>query len=138
MSAAPEQSGTLLLEVELGKASSSCCLLYPSIAMNGENVKPDKTDLPYARTGAQFLAPVPRKQFFLWRTAAARSASCGLEDKACSAGVGALDYSLNGLVARIIRHGQDFRRCGLGARVEVFAAGVLCLAEAKENVGRVG
>ena len=97
-----------------------------------------KTDLPYARTGAQVLAPVPRNQFLLWRTAAARGASCGLEDKAGGAGVAALDYSLNGLVACIIRHGQDFRRGGLGTRVEVFAAGVLCLAEAKENVGRVG
>src|ERR1700727_2867616 len=78
----------------------------------------------------------PICSFLLGR--ALRSASCGLEDKARSAGVGALDYGLNVLVAPVIRHRQDLRRCGLRSGVMVCAGAVQDLAETEENVGGVG
>ena len=75
----------------------------------------------HGRHTIQF-AKGPICSFLLGR--ALRAASCGLEDKARSAGVGALDYGLNGLVAPVIRHRQDLRRSGLRSRVEGLSVAV--------------
>jgi hypothetical protein len=60
------------------------------------------------------------------RAASGESASRSLEKKGMQTlkTGAALVYDLNGLVARIICHGQDLSRCGLRARVEELAISV--------------
>ena len=59
-------------------------------------------------------------------TASGESASRSLEEEGMQTlkTGAALVYDLNGLVARIICHGQDLSRCGLRARVEELAISV--------------
>ena len=63
---------------------------------------------------------------WLARAASGESASRSLEKKGMQTlkTGAALVYDLNGLVARIICHGQDLSRCGLRPRVEELAISV--------------
>jgi hypothetical protein len=102
-------------------------------------------ELASGGTGAPILEPVPPKGLLLGSAAAAVGAIYGSKRKRMQTLVAraALSHCLDGLVAFVVRHGQDTRGGGLRSRVmgELALGGFICgssIPVIEEDAGCVG